>query len=45
VRLLFHTQPPLTLREIGRRVDRHHDVVGKVRDETSSLLGIGMAAR
>ncbi|WP_082941788.1 DUF2637 domain-containing protein [Mycolicibacterium peregrinum] len=45
VQLLFHSQPPLTLREIGRRVDRHHDVVGKVRDETAVLLGIGVDAQ
>lgn len=44
VRLLFHTEPTLTLREIGRRVGRHHDVVGKVRDEVSALLGAGVAA-
>lgn len=43
VRLLFHTEPTLTLREIGRRVGRHHDVVGKVRDEVSALLGAGVA--
>lgn len=42
VQLLFHSQPPLKLREIGRRVDRHHDVVAKVRDETALLLGIGV---
>ena len=43
IRLLFQTEPPLKLREIGRMVDRHHDVVGRVRDEVSSLLGVGMA--
>lgn len=43
VRLLFHTEPTLPLREIGRRVGRHHDVVGKVRDEVSALLGAGVA--
>jgi hypothetical protein len=40
---LFCTPPPVTLREFGRRVDRDHDVVGNVRDETSALLGVGMA--
>ncbi|ORA24143.1 DUF2637 domain-containing protein [Mycobacterium aquaticum] len=44
VRLLFQTEPPLKLREIGRMVDRHHDVVGRVRDEVSAVLGVGMAA-
>ncbi|ORV21657.1 hypothetical protein AWB98_26725 [Mycolicibacterium conceptionense] len=44
IRLLFQTEPPLKLREIGRMVDRHHDVVGRVRDEVASLLGVGMAA-
>lgn len=44
VQLLFHSQPPLKLREIGRRVDRHHDVVAKVRDETALILGIGVTA-
>ncbi|MCV7289148.1 DUF2637 domain-containing protein [Mycolicibacterium wolinskyi] len=44
VRLLFQSEPPLKLREIGRMVDRHHDVVGRVRDEVSALLGVGMAA-
>ncbi len=44
VRLLFQTEPPLKLREIGRMVDRHHDVVGRVRDEVTALLGVGMAA-
>lgn len=44
IRLLFQSEPPLKLREIGRMVDRHHDVVGRVRDEVSVLLGVGMAA-
>lgn len=43
IRLLFQTEPPLKLREIGRMVDRHHDVVGRVRDEVSALLGVGIA--
>ncbi len=44
VRLLFQTEPPLKLREIGRMVDRHHDVVGRVRHEVFAMLGVGMAA-
>jgi hypothetical protein len=38
LRLLYDTQPPMSQRQIGLRVDLHHDTVGRIRDAAESVL-------
>ena len=38
LRLLHDEQPPLSLRQVGQRVDLRHDTVGRIRDAARAVL-------